>query len=422
MPTTVANRITMSSALKEITRSNAVWLAAFLFGASFTVNAAPGVEATAAANPQSGQVQTVYLEYGEVGYSFINRGIPFVTRSTPFAKEPAFAGGKVVRGTFQPGGSASNSIAFAWDRAAGKLYLDLNRNLDLTDDPAGVFVCPAKNRSRSYQTFANVRLPFKTPSGNREMLADLNLNDYGSRINCTAAVRSFWQGKVTLQGADWQVGIVENSFDKFDSPAGGHLLLRPWAERNKSFNTYPGSLDAFPFSRKLFVQNQAWQLDCTNEPQGDGSKLRLQFTGQQPVLGELKITGDFVRRVILQGEPYLVIVDQPEPVVKIPVGRYHQRGVWLKIGDAEAYRDSGSLRPDKWITVDGKKPAVLAAGGPLTNSVSLSRHGKSLRFNYQLLGAGGEAYQLARMDRSQPPEFAVYKSDKKIASGKFAYG
>lgn len=289
----------MSLGRKEVTRSNAVWLAAFLFGASFTVNAVPGVEATAAANPQSGQVQTIYLEYNEVGYSFINWGLPLVTRSTPFAKEPAFAGSKVVRGTFQPGGSASNSIAFAWDRAAGKLYLDLNRNLDLTDDPAGVFGCREKNYSRSYQTFTNVHLPFKTPSGNREMLVDLNLNDYGSRPGCTAAVRSFWQGKVILQGADWQMGIVGNSFDKFDSPDGGHLLLRPWAERNKSFNTYSGSLDAFPFSRELFVQNQAYQLDCTSESQGDGSKLRLQFTGQQPVLGELKITGDLVRRVML---------------------------------------------------------------------------------------------------------------------------
>jgi len=80
------------------------------------------------------------------------------------------------------------------------------------------------------------------------------------------------------------------------------------------------------------------------------------------------------------------------------------------------------VRSEKWITVDEKKPVVLAAGGPLTNSVSISRHGKDLRLNYQLLGAGGEAYQLARVDRSQPPEFAVYKGDKKIASGKFAYG
>ena len=73
----------------------------------------------------------------------------------------------------QPGGGASNSIAFAWDRTAGKLHLDLNRNLDLTDDPAGVFGCPEKNYSRNYQTFTNIHLSFKTPAGSRQVLADL---------------------------------------------------------------------------------------------------------------------------------------------------------------------------------------------------------------------------------------------------------
>lgn len=412
----------MSSGLTKAARYGAVLWVVLLFGAGFMVNAASGLEATAAANPQSGQVQTVYLEYGEVGYSFINWGLPLVTRSTPFTKEPVFAGSKVVRGTFQPSGSASNSIAFAWDSAAGKLYLDLNRNLDLTDDPAGVFGCREKNHSRYYQTFTNVHLPFKTLSGDRELLADLNLYNYGSRPNCTAAVRSFWQGKVILQGADWQVGIVETSFDKSDPRDGDYMLLRPWAERNEPFNTDPDSSAAFPFSRKLFVQNQAWQLDCTNESRGVSSKLKLQFTGQQPLLGELKINGHFIERAILQGGPYLVVLDQPETVVKVPVGKYNRPEVWLKQGDTVAYYSTYSVRPDQGITIDGNKPGVLAAGGPLTNSVSLSRHGKSLRFNYQLLGAGGEVYQLARVDRSQPPEFAVYKGDRKIASGKFEFG
>jgi hypothetical protein len=35
---------------------------------------------------------------------------------------------------------------------------------------------------------------------------------------------------------------------------------------------------------------------------------------------------------------------------------------------------------------------------------------------------GGETYQTARQDRFKPPEFAIYKGAKKIASGKFEYG
>ena len=58
-----------------------------------------------------------------------------------------------------------------------------------------------------------------------------------------------------------------------------------------------GALEAFPFSQKLFFGNRAYQLQCTNEAQGGAVKVRVQFTEQQPSLGELKIMGGFVQRV-----------------------------------------------------------------------------------------------------------------------------
>jgi len=418
MPITVANRMFMSSGLTKAARYGAVLWVALLFGAGFTVNATPDVETTAAATSRSGQIQTTVLEYTEVPYSFINWGCRVVVRSTPFPKEPAFGSGNIIRGDLQFGDSASNSIAFAWSPAAGKLYLDLNHNLDLTDDAAGVFVCPAKGS----QTFSGIRLPVKTVAGDRETLMDLNLYHYGSRSGCTAAVHSFWQGRVMLQGVECQVGVVENPFSRSGLAPDGYLLLRRWAARSEPFSTDNGSFVAFPFPRKLLYQNQACRLDCTNELLGNNARLKLQFTGEQPALGELKINGHFIQRAILPGGPYLVVLDQPETVVKVPVGKYNRPEVWLKQGDTVAYRPTYAVRPDQGIAVDGNKPGVLTAGGPLTNSVSISRQGKSLRFDYQLLGAGGEVYQLARVDRSQPPEFAVYRGDRKIASGKFEFG
>jgi hypothetical protein len=72
--------------------------------------------------------------------------------------------------------------------------------------------------------------------------------------------------------------------------------------------------------------------------------------------------------------------------------------------------------------VDARTTAVLQTGGPLTNSVTASRQGQDLRLDYCLVGAGGETYQLAKQDRSKPPEFAVYKGGKKIAYGTFEFG
>jgi len=74
------------------------------------------------------------------------------------------------------------------------------------------------------------------------------------------------------------------------------------------------------------------------------------------------------------------------------------------------------------IAVDERSGAIVDAGGPLTNSVVASRHGPDLLLDYKLIGAGGRQYQLSGSSRSQPPEFAVFKGDKKIASGKFEFG
>ena len=69
-----------------------------------------------------------------------------------------------------------------------------------------------------------------------------------------------------------------------------------------------------------------------------------------------------------------------------------------------------------------RKSVTLAAGGPLNNTVTANRQGRDLRLDYKLLGAGGQAYSLVRHGPAVQPEFAVYKGDKKIASGKFEFG
>ena len=373
-----------------------------------------------ATNPQSEQAVTAYLDYQDANYSYANWGMPLTPKSPVFKKEPAYSSGKVTRGLWQLGGGTGNEVAFAWDRGARKLYVDLNGNLDLTDDPAGVF-STSRGAQENFQRFTNVRLPLKAVAGNRQMLVDLSFFDYGTRPDCTAAVHSFWQGKVTLQGEEWQVGLLGTLTDQKPSLDARNLLLRPWAERNKPFSADGGSLVALPMSRKVFFGNRAYQLQIPNEDQGDGVKARLLFAEQTPKLGELKITGAFVKRAMLEGGPYLVVIDQPQGTMKAPVGRYSGAKVCLKRGDAEAYLDGYVGNALGRLSVNEKNPVVLTAGGPLTNSVTAGRRGRNLLLAYKVVGAGGQ-YQLAGQDRSHPPEFTIYQGDKKVASGKFEFG
>jgi hypothetical protein len=377
-------------------------------------------DSVVASSPSSNAV-AASLAYQETDYSVVNWNVSVTVQTAPFKKEPAAAAGKSIRGVLNFGG-ASNSIPFLWQREAGKLYLDLNGNGDLTDDPSGVFTAPAA-RPVNYQTFTGVRLLLNAASGGWPVLADISFYDYGAQPMCIPAVRSFWQGKVTLQGRDWQAGVVQNSLDSSGSLENSRLLLRPWEKRNQPFNAGDGLLASVPFSRKIFVDGQAYQLEEIVRSQNGEATPSLQFTEQSVALSEVNVTGQFIGRLALAGRSYLVILDQPAGVVKIPAGNYGQPDIMLERNGAQAYCDYGRFQILRGrISVDGKTRAVLDVGGPLTNSVTASRHGQDLRLDYRLVGAGGQTYQLARQDRSKPPEFAIYKGGKKIASGSFEFG
>ena len=165
-------------------------------------------------------------------------------------------------------------------------------------------------------------------------------------------MRSFWQGKVTLQGRDWQVGIVQNVLNQTGSFENGRLLLRPWEKRNQPFNTYDGSLATVPFSRKLFVDGHAYQLDLAAGPQNGEARPALQFTEQSVPLGELKITGKFIQRLVLPGGPYLVVLDQPAASVQVPTGSYNQPDIRLEQNGAEAFCNSSQSQAGGRISVD----------------------------------------------------------------------
>ena len=430
---------------------------------------AQGREDPAAVGAPTGTVTTVPLEYQETSFEFLFRDVPAERRLVPFPKEPAPTHGPVVRGVLKFGDNPSNAIPFLWQGGAKKLFLDLNRNQDLTDDPAGMFPAQPLVSARPsfvHQMFTNVLLTFPATSAGAPMRVDLHLAmDLARRPGeplWTAALRSYWQGKVTHGGHDWQVGLMQNLSDHPGSFQHGQLLLRPWEERNKRFfascekprdtlavpwepkNLIMRASDAFAFSPRVFFENHACLMDWSAEPRGPGEKLVLRLTEQQTPLGEMQITGSSIHRLVLTGGPYVVVLAQPAAKVKVPPGRYHPYRVWLEEGKSHAYFDFGVPRsgkanvveeisgsqmplvspppPEQAVVVDEHRLAVLAVGGPLTNCVSATHRGRNLLLSYRLIGAGGGAYRLAAGGDGKPPKFTIRRSGQMIGSGQFEYG
>jgi hypothetical protein len=428
-----------------------------------------GRENSAQPGTPSGIVTTVPLEYQETSFQFLFRNVPVERRLAPFPQEPALAHGAVVRGMLKFGGNLSNAIPFVWEGGAKKLHLDLNRNQDLTDDPAGVVPATALfsvGPSFIHQVFTNVPLSFPATSAGAPMLVDLELGldlaRHPGEPLFTACLHSYWQGKVTREGHDWQVGLMQNLSDQPGSFQQGELLLRPWEERNKRFiascevpmdtlalawtgkNWMVRASDAFAFSPKVFFEGHACQLDWSAEPRGREESLALRLTEQQTALGELRITGSYIQRLVLTGGPYMVVLNQPAASVKLPLGRYHPYRVWLQQGKAEAYFNYGMPQsgmanvveeitgsqmpvlgpppPEQAVVVDAERTAVLAVGGPLTNSVSAAHRGRNLLLSYRLIGAGGGEYWLEAGRDRKPPQVTIRQTGKRIGSGQLEFG
>jgi len=338
--------------------------------------------------------------------------------NTPFLKEPELSKQGVFHSVLRFGSKdTNNAIALIWDQPKGKLYLDLNRNLDLTDDPTGVFSSTNKG---SEQLFAKVTLPLHSAAGLHPAILDLRLSSggRGRRIQAQLSSRSVWQAKLGIAGEEWQVAVVDEVLRQDGPAAAQFLLLRPWAARtNQLFlRDYNAGLVRFP--DRLFWLGQAFHLERHFETQGETPVCKLGFTPQQPPLTELKRSGESLYSAVLRDtNGYTVVLWEPPSTLKVPQGIYTVNAVWLKKGAVEAFRLA--YEP---LLINATAPTNFVLGGPLTNSVTLTRQGRKLNMNYRLVGADAGSYRLAQQDRSRPPEFVVYRGGKKVQSGKFEFG
>jgi len=138
---------------------------------------------------------------------------------------------------------------------------------------------------------------------------------------------------------------------------------------------------------------------------------------EQPIMYELKLEDGNIEILILQSGDQKQTFDRPGKSIMLEPGTYQVFHLQLKGGFIyNPYGDTTRLGP---IQVGPGEPAILKAGGPLEQRITVQRKGQLLTMEYHLIGAAGESY---RNDRRYPPTFAIFKGDKEITSGKFQFG
>lgn len=138
---------------------------------------------------------------------------------------------------------------------------------------------------------------------------------------------------------------------------------------------------------------------------------------ERPIMYELKLEGGSIEQLILQSGNQKQTYDRPGKSIMLESSTYQVSELHLKGGFMHSpYGDTTRLGP---IRVRPGEPAILKAGWPLEQRVTVQRKGQLLTMDYGLIGAAGEGYRFERVHR---PTFTIYKGDKEIASGKFQFG
>ena len=416
------------------------------------LSALPGKAQTPAGSESLPAATVAHLQYHEVDFAPLAWEVG-VESGARFSREPVYSGPGVFRGLMRLGNDTNAFMPFAWDERQQRLYLDLNRNRDLTDDPAGVFTAAA----RDLQLFPGILLKFPSKQGPYQVRVDAHVfgqGGQGGTVRVFLYVRSLWDGAVELNGKKWYVAVIDRPDGRLGPALGAkeisdRMLLRPWEQRDKAFLWWHATLphmhdlshvklvtfpyryagnaevfDAFNLPASLFLEGHAYRLDCQVERTGAQAGLALGFQPFQPPLGKLHLGGDFIQRIVLDSvsspDGITAVFDAPAADVDVPIGAYARQLVLLqRAGGTNFAVGLGTNR----LAVTATSEARLDAGGPLRNMVEIaSASGGTVSLQYRLANAGNVGFHLAIHDEKTPPLLAIRQGDNVVGLGKFEFG
>ncbi|MBZ5499418.1 MAG: hypothetical protein LAP85_23720 [Acidobacteriia bacterium] len=358
---------------------------------------------------------SVSLKYAEK--SSLATRIELSKQEVKFRREPNFGGNdKVIRRALKIGPGQNDFIGFAVNFTSRTLYLDLNQNLDLTDDPQGVYKSVmVRGPSGYFAYFRGVRLDLGNNGINRRYLLE---PFYFLGENSTSiGIRSLYEGEIELQGRKWLFQVQDNLDGQFD--AQDKFLITPVARSGD-----PKALTYRPMAlpRILFIGGNQYQLAFAFGAASGVALVTATLTEHRSPMAEVTLDGKFVRRLILQGDARLAILESPGRTVTLPADNYRIQTVYLVPAADKPVLTGVSTSETSRITVAAGAPNRLQIGAPFVSSVRAERKGSSLLLSYVLKGAAGEEYTVMTPDRRNPPKFVIYRGDRQVASGNFQFG
>ncbi len=316
------------------------------------------------------------LQYSDRGY--LATRVELVEPGLTFRKEPAFGRNeKIVRRALKVGPGPQDWLGLAVNVTKRTLYLDLNRNLDLTDDPKGVY-----RSSSSAPRFRNVR--FCLSSGGTNRYYTLDPLDLVGQYRGYGVLRSVYAGRITLGGQNWAFQVQDNFDGQFDARA--RFSITPnVAAPQAGATAYPPM--PTPVSKTLFVGGHQYELSFAYGAAGS-APLTMMLKEVTSPMAELALAGSSVRWLALQGDACLAFLDAPTGKLALPADNYRLQGVCVQpaSGMKPLVSTSGTAR----VALEAGTSQPFKVGPPLVSSVAVSETRGYLYLRFVLKGGAGE--------------------------------
>ena len=353
---------------------------------------------------------TFTLEYRTDGKT-AGFSLPLGESEVRFKKEPSYAGKDVVRSVLYVSPERKEFIGFACDSEGSTLYLDLNRNLDLTDDPEGVISSTSEGWGHF---FASCSIPIEQEGRRREMLVDLTI--YGDQWG-RYEVKSSWESEsVSIDDQTFRVSIVDDGDGVIT--AQDILYLEPIEE----FQEEGAEGISVELKAPTTLVLNGVPVALTYALSSDGKTLALSVEPSSAPLVEVEMKGNGVERIVMQDEALAAVYLGPSTILQIPPGNYNG-DVWVRMGEGKASSLWNAGNVSLHVRGGSGRESWLV-GGPIVSKLTCSIPGNRLQFDQKTVGVGDEKYtpDVISGGSISQPKLRIKKAGEVIHVGEFEYG
>lgn len=294
-----------------------------------------------------------------------------------------------------------------WDRTARKLYLDANRNGDLTDDPVSEGVVGARN----VQEFRGIHVQ----KGAFSFVIGFTGYDRGEG-QLQMRTQSAWQGEIELAGVKRMLAVPAGPGRPLDAMREVYLGLAPDSEGKVEL---PVDSEPLKVSTNLniFIDGHDYKASSSLDESTSPPTIVVSFQEVSCKTVAKTISGvDVLRVQMMRQRGGAVVVDRPSGEAMVPDDPCYmtQATIWRSDDPEICLVGRAYQRTDRMVFGEGLAQSVETNRyGPYLNSRLMWRDRADQMYAAMAVTPGKTAAQ---------PKISIRKGDKVLLDGQLEYG